>query len=461
MSGRGPRFGLRRRATLAFALAALLSSVVLASTTYVVARGYLLQQRERSALRQAYAEAGYVRDRLLTAGVDPSDVLNDIAPRPDARILVAVGGQWYSSDLTDTSKQLPGPLTRVVGSGRPGLSWARLDGAHALAVGVPLPAVKAQFYEISAVTELDRTLRILRTVLAAVGASTSFAAAVLGRYVARRVVRPLDEVATAAGAIAAGRMDTRLPPSTDPDLLAIVASFNAMLDALQDRIEREQRFAADVSHELRSPLTTLVTGVELLAARRDELSPRSRTTLDLVRTELGRFQTTLQDLLVLARLDADGEDSDRRSVTDLANLVREILRREGRPESLLRDETHALPPVVRAERALLERTVVNLLSNADHYAGGPTAVTVRIDADRALVLLTVEDDGPGVPDADKDRIFARFARIETSRGSVQGTGLGLSIVAETVRRHGGVVWCEDAAGAGARFVVQLPREVGS
>lgn len=450
------RAGLRHRAMIAFAIGAMLLSAVLTVSTYLIARSYLLDQRERSAVRQAYAEASYVREGLLTAGADPSKIVNDISPRSGARVLLFYDGRWLSSDLTDASAEVPARVVGVVRGGNPTFAWTRVNDAPALVVGVPLPAIGGQFYEIAGLAELDRTLRVLRTVLLGVGIVTSLAAAVVGRYVARRVLRPLDDVAAAATAIAAGRMDTRLAPTLDPDLVAIVGSFNTMVDALGARIDREARFTADVSHELRSPMTTLLTGVELLQQRRQGLDDRSRVALDLVSRELGRFSATLDDLLELARLDASSPDeAQARTPTNLVDLVAHVLSDAGRDPQLLHvDEPRSRRAVVLVERPRMERAVLNLLNNADRYGDGPIRVGVRSDAAHGYV--SVDDDGPGVPESQRERIFARFARGEGSRGSTGGTGLGLSIVLETVRRDGGTAWCTSAPGGGARFVLRLP-----
>jgi signal transduction histidine kinase len=442
-----------------FALGGLLVSVVLATATYVIAREYLIDLRERSALRQAYADARFVRDGLLTPESSATEVIGDISLPAGSRVLIRASGRWYSSELQGRPKDLPTSLVSTVEKGAPGLTWARQDGDEAVIVGVPLVAVDAQYYEVSPVVELERTLGILRGVLIVVGAVTAVAAAVLGRSAAARVMRPLDQVATAASAIAAGKIDTRVVGTTDPDLVAIVGSFNTMVDALANRIERETRFTADVSHELRSPLTALVTGVELLAAHRKALPQRPREALDVVIRELDRFRRTLEDLLQLARLDADeATETGDRTETDLRELVRHVLHDHGLERDATREaaKNSAAPhPVVRVNRRQVERALLNLIDNADRYGAGLRGVDVETDGKSAYVF--VDDHGPGVPTDQRERIFARFARGAAPRGSGLGTGLGLSIVAETVRQHGGAAWCTDRpGGSGARFVIRLP-----
>jgi two-component system, OmpR family, sensor histidine kinase MtrB len=225
------------------------------------------------------------------------------------------------------------------------------------------------------------------------------------------------------------------------------------VDALAARIERDARFVGDVSHELRSPLTSLVTSVEVLAARREQLSPRSREALDLVEQQLARFRATLDDLLELARIDNNPGGEEQPPVA-LDALVREVLTASGRPPGLLRtDGTERT--VVRGDKLGLERAVRNLLDNADRHAGG--ACCVRVQHRDDCIVLTVDDAGPGVPHEDRERVFERFVRgPRAARGSLPGAGLGLAIVAETATRHGGAAWCSDAPEGGARFTLSLP-----
>ena len=169
---------------------------------------------------------------------------------------------------------------------------------------MPIPAAGAEFFEVSRTPELQRTLSTLAWVLGGFAALTVVGAALLGRWAAGRVVAPLDDIAGTAARVAAGDLSKRLPTTEDPDLVTLVGSFNAMVDALTERIERDARFTADVSHELRSPLTVLTTSVQLLERRRDELPERTREVVDLVSTEVLRFRQVVDDLLELGRLDA-------------------------------------------------------------------------------------------------------------------------------------------------------------
>jgi signal transduction histidine kinase len=230
-----------------------------------------------------------------------------------------------------------------------------------------------------------------------------------------------------------------------------------MVEALDERIQRDARFAADLGHELRSPLTALVASVQVMEGRRDEMPPRTRRALDLVSVELDRFKQTLEDLLELGRLDA-GVRTQVLTQVDAAELVRVSLEQSHRdPAALLHvlgtDRGPAGHFTVRVDKQQLGRALVNLYDNADRHAGGVRSVTVQRIRDR--VRIDVDDRGDGVPAADRERIFERFVRAG-SRGSLPGSGLGLSIVAETANSLGGRVWCENAPDGGARFSVELP-----
>jgi signal transduction histidine kinase len=317
---------------------------------------------------------------------------------------------------------------------------------------VPLAGAGAQFYEASPLIELGQVLRTLALVLGAGAVAATAAGAGFGFWASRRAVQPLEQVAGAATRIAGGDLTTRLPATDDPDLVAIVAGFNSMVDALAARIDRDARFVGDVSHELRSPLTTLVTSVEVLGARRAELTDRGQQALALVEAELGRFRRTLDDLLQLARIDGAPAPEKAQRVS-MAALVREVLLRGGPAGQLTAapdDDTQ-----VRGDKTSLERAVRNLLDNAERHGGGVRAV--HVERRDAAVLVMVDDEGPGVPVEDRERIFERFTRgAHAARRSLPGAGLGLAIVAETAARHGGAAWCSAAPAGGARFTLSLP-----
>lgn len=451
MTSETPRLGVRAMATTWFTASALAVSVTLALGTYLTARHFLLEQRQSTAARQAFVDAAFVRDGLATTGSEVSDVLDSTSPPPGAVVIVRRDDRWYSSSLDEGGDSVPPGVREIVRTGTAATSWAGLaDGTPVIAVGVPVPAVDAEFYELSPTQELDSTLMTLGVVLGLFAVVTSAGAAFLGRTASARLMAPLDSVATAAAEIAAGRLKTRLPPTTDPDLAVIVGSFNTMVEALDERIERDARFASDVAHELRSPVTTLMTSVSLLRTSEGSSTPRRRAAVDMVEREVHRLHRALEHLLELGRLDARRSTPPTEDV-DLVDLLGHSLEESHRPRDLL---AGCDPTVeVAADKQVLDRAFRNLFDNADLHGEGLRAVVVRRSGTHAEVRVV--DAGPGVGTGDRERIFDRFVRVG-SRGSRPGTGLGLSLVAESVHASGGSVWCERTPGGGATFVIRLP-----
>lgn len=446
---RGP-LGVRATSTLSFAALALVVSVLLAVGTYLAARHFLLGQRENTAARQAFVDAALVREGLLTAGAEVSEVLDATSPPPGAVVVVNRDGDWYASSLDAEAGTIPADIRRQVSGGNAAQAWTRLGTAPAIVVGVPIPAVGVELYELSPTTELDSTLRTLAAVLGVFALLTTVGGALIGRSASARVVAPLEDVASAAASIADGRMTTRLPETSDPDLAVIVGSFNTMVEALDERMQRDARFAADVAHELRSPVTTLMTSLAVLRGTEEVATERRRAATDLVEREVRRLHRSLEHLLELGRLDAGVLDQDA-ELLDLGELVTHTVEDTMRPPGLV--TLVGGPLVVVGSKAILHRAVVNLLDNADVHGGGARAVQVVKGADH--VQVRVADAGPGVPAAQRERVFERFARVG-SRGSSSGSGLGLSLVAETAQAHRGSVWCEETPGGGATFVLSVP-----
>jgi two-component system sensor histidine kinase MtrB len=235
------------------------------------------------------------------------------------------------------------------------------------------------------------------------------------------------------------------------------ASFNEMAGALQDRIERDARFASEVSHELRSPLMTLAASVEVLENSRDEMNERGQTALDLLKADVDRFQQLVEDLLEISRFDAGAATLHLESVR-ISELVLQAVSASTDLDVPLAISADAAACTVAVDKRRLVRVIANLLSNAERYGGGATRVEVElVEHD---VRIAVEDEGAGVGEVDRDRIFDRFARGTEAagrRGTGDGVGLGLALVREHMNLHGGRVWVEDRVGGpGARFVVELP-----
>jgi two-component system sensor histidine kinase MtrB len=445
--------GLRTRLTLLFSLTALVASAGLAVVTYVVARSNLVDQRVEVSKRQAFVNAQTVKDQLLTNNPKIGEYIQTRlrTETGGGAILLLPGRDPIASDARFQTESLPAELQTVVAAHENATQRFSFDGQPFIAVGLYITAGSAQYYEVFPLVETDRTLSTIAAVLA-IGAGAIVAlAALLGWWTSRRLLRPVSRVATAAQNLASGGLDTRMPPETDADLDRVARSFNEMADAVQARIEREARFASDVSHELRSPITALTAAVEVLDGRRDDLPERSRQALDVVVGQVRRFDQMVMDLLELSRIDGGSTELHRDDV-QLGDLISRIAHRYGFADVPIEVDAD-LPQRLRVDKVRFERIMANLLDNAKEHAGGPVLVRVEPNGRHGMVL-TVEDAGPGVARGERARIFERFARGSAARHRI-GTGLGLALVAEHANAHGGEAWVEDRPGGGARFKVSF------
>lgn len=449
--------------SIAFGVGAAALSAALATVTFVLVDHYLVDQQMQNATHETYADARLARRDLLQGGPNIAEVLSSFTEPAGSGAYLYQDGVWYSGAVSlgygpGNSRPLgvPKALVSTVSAGQPARQVVVISGEPAVTVGVPLPAVGADFFEVYSLAQLSHTFDVLAWVLTACAAATSLAGLVLGRWASGRLVRPLQEVAGTAEAIAQGELGERLPPGGGPELDLLSRSFNEMVGALQERIERDAQFASNVSHELRSPLTTIQAGVEFLQSAASQLTPNARHALELLSAEVGRFSAMVQDLLEMSRFDAGVAqlDLDELAIDDLvAGTVSAYT--GGSVPVVVAPGAEGL--LVNGDRRRLQRVLVNLLDNASAHGGGAVAVKVA-KAGPAQVEVCVEDAGPGVAPAERSAIFERFYRGAAAgrRGGSAGTGLGLSLVAEHVRAHGGSVEVADRPGGGARFVVRLP-----
>ncbi len=441
-----------------FAAGALGVSALLALSTYELTRQSLINERERTAIRAAYFDAAVVRQGLAgDTTTQIVDVLRSLDTGQSRRPLIFRDGQWYARTAdTGFTAAVPASLRTLAQAGRPGVQRVQLNGVPTLVLGVPLPDTMSIYYELSDQAELQRTLRQLSGTLAAVALLTTVAAALLGQWASRRILRPLTSVAGAARRIAAGDLGARLEPTGDPDLAPLASAFNEMVEELSRSIERDRRFAGDVSHELRSPLQTLSAASSVLTGRAANLDPRSAAAASLVTAEVARFGTLVTDLLELARGD---QPVQREQIT-----VADVLQRLAVQHAIAADRIEVDPALTwPLDPKRYERIVANLFENGQRHAGGVTAVRCYVVDDQ--LRLQVDDQGPGVPADERLLIFDRFGRGHRASargtfggggGPVDGTGLGLALVAQHVAAHGGSVAVLDGPGGGARFEVTLP-----
>lgn len=342
-------------------------------------------------------------------------------------------------------------------------------GTRQQAVTVPrlavLPGASAYIYAVQVKTpggprtvvaalSLGRVDLKVREAALSTAAICAVALAVVGLVAwltAGRVLRPVERMRTRAAAItASGDLSGRLPRSGSDELSRLASTLNGMLASLERSVDRQQRFVADAAHELRTPLGGLTATLEIAQRHPD-------TGLDTLVGELlaghRRLSRTLNDLLVLAAL--DGRVAERMTPTDLAGVVTDCSRRSVPDGVCLRTGTLERA-IVLGNESQLSRMIGNLVDNALRYARGTVELSLSVCDGRASVSVT--DDGPGIPEPDRERVWDRFVRLDDARSRASGgSGLGLAITRELALAHGGTATLgERAPGSGAEFVIRLP-----
>jgi signal transduction histidine kinase len=286
-----------------------------------------------------------------------------------------------------------------------------------------------------------------------VGGAALLAALLAGYLVAARTAAPLRRIAATAAAVDAGDLTPRLGAQQGAavEVRTLAESFDRMLDRLDLAFARQRRFVADASHELRTPITAVRGQLEVLARSEDPSGDDVRRVEATAMAELARLERLVDDLLALAKLDEG-----------VGPAVSEVA-----VEPYLRDLATAVPDIAelgslaagsaRLDPDLIAQVVRNLLVNARRHAGPEGRVVLSANAAGGWLTIAVDDDGPGVPRAERERVFDRFQRSQAARDRGSGSsGLGLAIARSIVEAHGGRIWIEDSPLGGARAAFELP-----
>lgn len=268
-----------------------------------------------------------------------------------------------------------------------------------------------------------------------------------------RALAPVERMRREVAAISAAELHRRLPPPTARDEIGRLAeTMNQMLDRLDAASQRQREFVSDTSHELRSPIAAIRQQAEVALAHPDRIDPKEFA--ESVLADDLRLQRLVEDLLLLARADEYSLRLRFRAV-DVDDLVFEVAGAMRRTDAVRVDTSDVSPARARGDEAALRRVVGNLADNAERHAAGTVAFSLR-ETD-GEVVLAVDDDGAGIPEAHRQRVFERFVRLDEARSRDRGgVGLGLSVVHDIVAAHGGRVSVDASELGGARFEVRLP-----
>ncbi|HRF48798.1 MAG TPA: ATP-binding protein [Anaerolineales bacterium] len=294
---------------------------------------------------------------------------------------------------------------------------------------------------------------------AAIGAVLAL---LLATWLARSIGGPLSQMATAAGRIAQGDYAQRVDVRGPREVAELAGALNTMAVAVRSAQQTQRDFLANVSHDLKTPLTSIrgfAQAIEEGAADSPEAVQRAAI---VIREEAERLNRLVADLLDLARLESE-DVGGQGSPVDLAGLLRAQIERLGpraADKQVRLEVSPALPQALVSGNAdRLAQVLQNLLDNALKYTPSGGRVKAELNAGGGQVTLSVADSGPGIPAEDLGRIFERFYQVDRARGrsaEVSGVGLGLAIVKEIIARHGGTIHAESVVGIGTRFVVTLP-----
>jgi signal transduction histidine kinase len=300
---------------------------------------------------------------------------------------------------------------------------------------------------------VEATARTVALLLACGAPIIISVAAAASYWLVRRSLQSVDAIRSQVAEISASDLAERVPvPTSGDEIAALAVTMNEMLARIEAGHRAQQRFLGDASHELRSPLATIISGLEVAEAHPELLD--AELAINTLLPEAHRMRTLIEDLLLLARADEQSLVLRKEQVPlgDLAEV--EVARMRRGAGCMI--HTDICPASLVGDPAAVSRVIGNLVDNAVRHA--KSRVDIAVGSRDGSAILTVSDDGPGIAPAERARVFGRFVRLDANRArSGGGTGLGLAIVAEVVAVHGGTVTIDDRPGGGTKIIVALPQ----
>jgi signal transduction histidine kinase len=445
-----PLHSVRVRITLA---------AVLVTAAAVGTAGWLLVHSvEDAQIRDLRHEVDAYLDQLadrLQEGRDPQDALGATESPPPAGLV----------RVTDEHGQVVATSPEPMDEGPAQADEPATDGARGGDTPIPAPVetvtrtveTPTGDLTITASAPVDQVARNVDVLTDRLVIGLPALVALVGAIawvLVGRALRPVEAIRAEVERITGSTMHRRVPePPTRDEVGRLARTMNTMLGRLETSATRQRRFVSDASHELRSPVAAIRAGLELAS------SPAERgnwpTIVPSLLAEESRLEALLDDLLLLAAHDEHGTITTPTSPVDLTALAAEEARRPRRvPVDLVHTPTDNRA-VVAGDPDQLARALSNLADNAARHA--TSVVQIELSSDGDTVRVVVDDDGPGIPPGDRERVFERFTRLDHGRARHEGgSGLGLAVVRSVVTSHHGEVRVEDSPLGGARFVAELP-----
>ncbi|MGO8904460.1 MAG: sensor histidine kinase [Solirubrobacteraceae bacterium] len=473
----------RRRITLASSAAVAIAVVLASGLVYVLTSNQLhgqidtqlrnrvdnlrlvehapVRPRERQLLDLLQGRSPSGRGPLEGTSVPPGDTLGNVSPRPNQvrgyqQLVDSAGKVLFRTGAANVTLPVDS-RTRALAAGR-GKNFfrdARVNGIHLRILAEYLAPDRAvQFAQ--PLTEVDELLSHLRLILVAICLGGIALAALLGRLVAGAAVLPVKRLTRATEHVAETMdLSGRIRSAGEDEIGRLAMSFNAMLDALEQSmraldqsVHAQRQLVADASHELRTPVTSLRTNIEILQQAEGMGTEDRRRLLDDVVEQIEELTLLMNDLIELARGEEPRADTEDMR---LDVVVSEVVDRARRRAPGTPFDVELEPTVVAGVPARLERAVSNLIDNAVKYSPPGEPVEVRLRGRE----LAVRDHGPGISEEDLPYVFDRFYRGAEARGR-PGSGLGLAIVRQVAAQQGGSVAAEHAPGGGTLMRLRLP-----
>lgn len=498
----GARHSLQRRVAFIFTAAVVITALALALSAYFIIK----TAQDDEALDKALAQTRFnlfLADSMLPTdpeSADYNELLDAFQIRGDFATLIEAGDEIYVSGPQVDPSLITPELAAKVDEGRIGYQMIEMAGEPTIAVGGQVRSPDLAFYFFYPQGARQEELARLRTILIIGGIVLAVLGAIAGYLLARRLLKPVQDASKAAVRMSKGDLDIRLPVGTD-EFGILADSFNRMAENLQAKMldleagqARERRFVADVTHELRTPVSALVGEASLLKARL-EMNPQgcppeiAQLAL-LVSNDISRLRELVDDLLEISRLEAQAAEIVIEMV-DIEAFLTQLVDAHGwsgtagvtvttkalsgakvaTPATMSEQDISGVPGgmsfpyAIRTDKRRLERIVVNLAENALLHGRAPVRIELRrvgVAADGGtppsadLVRIAVTDSGPGIPEEHLPHVFDRFYKADPSRSSSRGSGLGLAIARENARLLGGELTVSNVPGGGARFVLTLP-----
>ncbi|WP_078316489.1 HAMP domain-containing sensor histidine kinase [Mycobacterium sp. D16Q16] len=441
--------GIATRSALVAAAVVLASLVIVGAASVVL----LYQSMCADVDTAAKARAAAVTERLRE---EPPDELESVLLATDQRIVAVqvIDGSGQAVRRSESASQIP--LITLNDStssdARVGVPATSDDDIRVATETVS--SRKGQYTVLvgGGIEPIESMVSTVATMLAITAPVVAVVAAVVTYLLVRRSLQSVDAIRSRVTQISTSDLGERVPvPNRTDEISALAVTMNEMLTRIEAGHSAQRRFVGDASHELRSPLATVISALEIAESHPEVLDKTLVQTALL--PEAHRMQSLVEDLLLLARADEHGLPM-RRTEIDLDDLAGAEVARLKR-ETSLQISAHLAAVKVTGDALGMARVLRNLADNAARDAATEVSVVVRADGSSAY--LHVCDDGPGIPAAERDRVFERFVRLDTDRSRQRGgSGLGLAIVAEIVAAHEGTVGIADRTGGGTVMTVQLP-----